>query len=60
MSVGDRRDWRRGETGAGVVEWIIVTLILTVAFLAIFQAVGGDLMAAFGAVRQWLVRVLGG
>jgi Flp pilus assembly pilin Flp len=51
--------WWRGEAGAGVVEWIIVTLILTVAFLAILQAVGGDLMDAFSAVRQWAMGVLG-
>jgi Flp pilus assembly pilin Flp len=55
--------WRRcwgSESGAGVVEWIIVTLILTVAFLAILQVVGGRLAVFFNAAWQWLAGMVGG
>ena len=58
--MGRWRYWWGAESGAGVVEWIIVTLILTVAFLAILQAVGGHLVVFFGVVRHWLAGIVGG
>ncbi len=41
-----------------VVEWLVVTLILTVAFFAALQVVGEDLrgavLSAWEAVTSWL------
>jgi Flp pilus assembly pilin Flp len=45
----------RGETGTEVVEWIVVTIILALAFYAVLQVVGGDLMRIYETVRNTVV-----
>jgi len=55
MSRGNR--FRSEESGAEIVEWIVVTMILIVAFFALFQAVGDELQALFATVGQWLTGV---
>lgn len=44
--------------GGELLEWIIVTIILTIAIFAILQAVGSDLEMFFEATRAFLMRVL--
>ncbi len=46
------------ESGVEIVEWIVVTMILIVAFFALFQAIGDKLAALFATVGQWLTAVL--
>lgn len=46
------------ESGAELVEWIVVTMILTLAFLALFQVVGDDLLHGVSALRAWVGRML--
>jgi len=41
-----RRDQDHTTTRLDLVEWLVVTLILAVAFFAILQVVGDDLRAA--------------
>jgi len=36
-----RRRFVRGESGSELVEWIVVTLILTLAIFVMLQIVGG-------------------
>lgn len=57
---GMKRDarFRGDESGAEIVEWVVVTMILIVAFFALFQAIGDELTALLAAVRQWLTDTL--
>lgn len=50
---GGKSSWQ-GEHGAEWVEWIIVTLILTIAIFALLQAVGEHLTEFALKVRMWL------
>ncbi len=50
---GGRASWHQ-ERGAEWLEWVIVTLILTIAFFALLQAVGGHLTEFILKVRLWL------
>ena len=45
----------RGEAGAQLVEWVVVTIILALAFYAVLQVVGGDLSRIFETVRDAVV-----
>ncbi len=47
-----------GKTGPELFEWIAVTLILTLAFFVLFQAVGPQLSSFFAAAQQLLMRLL--
>jgi hypothetical protein len=38
--------------GTEVVEWVVVTIILTLAFYAILQVVGGDLTRIYETARD--------
>lgn len=38
------------ERGAGLVEWVVVTLILTVAIYAILQVIGPDVQQLFDLI----------
>ena len=46
------QQWRfvDGEGSAGLLEWVVVTVILIVATYAILQAVGGEFDALAGTV----------
>jgi Flp pilus assembly pilin Flp len=50
------RFWRN-ESGAEIVEWIVVTMILIVAFFAILQTVGDELVTLFASARQWVMEL---
>ncbi len=45
------------ESGAELVEWIVVTMILTLAFLALLQLVGDDLAGWIAALRAWVGQI---
>lgn len=47
------------ETGADLVEWIVVTIILFLAIFAILQAVGDDLTRIIEVVRAAALRFIG-
>lgn len=46
------------KTGAEIVEWIVVTMILIIAFFALLQAIGDDLRGFFTTASQWLTDLL--
>ena len=50
----ERRWSRQGETGAELVEWIIVTLILILAMFALLQVVGGQVEHIFQQVQDFV------
>jgi hypothetical protein len=56
------RDYTDGpgrSRGAEILEWIVVTFLLTIATFAILQAVGGELTILVDAVVGWGRAVLG-
>ena len=50
---GGRSSWHQ-ERGTEWLEWVIVTLILTIAIFALLQAVGGHVAEFLLKVRLWL------
>ena len=46
------------ESGVQIVDWIVVTLILIIAFFALFQAIGDELAVLIATARQWLTGML--
>lgn len=50
-----RRAWRefyQDESGPGLLEWVVVTLILILAISALLQAFGPDIEKAITTVRE--------
>jgi len=43
-----------GSLGTEILEWVIVTVILTLAIFAVLQAVGSDLEQLFQTLRDAL------
>ncbi len=48
-----------GETGPELFEWIAVTLILTLGFLILLQAVGPQVQTVFDWLSQFVARLAG-
>ncbi|NLX37117.1 MAG: hypothetical protein GXY68_10565 [Chloroflexi bacterium] len=55
-----RYEHDRSHAGFDLVEWVVVTLILTVAFFVVFQVVGEDLRSTalgwWDTISIWLSR----
>jgi hypothetical protein len=48
-----------GDRGPELFEWIAVTLILTLAFLILLQALGPQVQSAIDWLGQLLARLIG-
>jgi len=48
----------KDESGAELVEWIIVTVILSLAIFAILQLIGDDLKAWYQVVLEWITNIV--
>lgn len=46
-----------GSLGTEILEWVIVTVILTLAIFAVLQAVGSDLEQLFQTLRNTLAGI---
>ncbi|MGI5917863.1 MAG: hypothetical protein ACOX9A_15595 [Anaerolineae bacterium] len=53
------KQFAHDETGADLVEWIVVTIILFLAIFAILQAVGDDILLFIQTVREAALRLIG-
>jgi|YNPNPStandDraft_1061719.scaffolds.fasta_scaffold45653_5 Flp pilus assembly pilin Flp len=54
------RHFLRDEAGVEIIEWVIVTVILTLAVYAILQAVGPELIKSVRAAGDFVRSLLRG
>jgi Flp pilus assembly pilin Flp len=59
IAVRRLKQFAHDETGADLVEWIVVTIILFLAIFAILQAVGDDILLFIQTVREAALRLIG-
>jgi Flp pilus assembly pilin Flp len=45
----------RDETGPELVEWAVVTIILLVASVVAYLAIGGELKSVLEAIEKWII-----
>lgn len=54
------RQFLRDESGVEIIEWVIVTVILTLAVYAILQAVGPELIRSVRSAGDFLRSLIRG